>query len=64
MALVASGIANDGVVMRPHLIERIADPAGRTISTTASRVWTTATDPATAATVTDVMIGRRDIGIG
>lgn len=56
MALVAAGIANDGTVMSPHLIERIADPAGRTLSQTPSRVWTTATDPGTAATVTELMI--------
>lgn len=64
MALVAAGIANDGTVMSPHLIERIADPAGRTITQTPSRVWTTATDPATAATVTELMVGVVTSGSG
>ena len=64
MALVAAGIANDGTVMEPHLIERIADPAGRTVTETPPRVWTTATDPATAATVTELMVQVVQSGSG
>lgn len=64
MALVAAGIGNNGTVMEPHLIERIADEAGRTLSETRPRVWSTATDAATAATVTDLMVGVVQSGSG
>ncbi|MEU8797087.1 penicillin-binding transpeptidase domain-containing protein [Spirillospora sp. NPDC048819] len=31
MAMVAAGILNDGVIMRPHLIDRLRAPGGRTV---------------------------------
>ncbi len=55
MALVAAGIANDGVVMQPHLIDRVTDPAGRVLTTTPARTWREATDPGTANEVTRLM---------
>ncbi|MBI5231657.1 MAG: FtsW/RodA/SpoVE family cell cycle protein [Coriobacteriales bacterium] len=64
MAEVASGIANNGRVMRPHVVEKIADPAGRTLATTRPRLWTTATDPTTAAEVRDVMVYTVSNGSG
>ncbi len=64
MALVAAGIGNDGAVMQPYLLERIADEAGRTLSETRPRVWTTATDAATANTVTELMVGVVKSGSG
>ncbi len=56
MALVASGIANSGLVMEPHAIAQVRDEAGRILSTTPDRAWLTATDPATARTVRDMMV--------
>ena len=64
MALVASGIANDGLVMRPHLVDRITDRAGRVITSTEPRRWSNATDPATAATVSDIMVDTVRSGTG
>ena len=64
MALVAAGIANDGVVMRPYVIDRVTDPAGRVLSRTHSRAWTTATDARTAATVTEMMTAAVSSGSG
>ena len=64
MALVASGIANDGLVMRPHLVNRITDRAGRVITSTEPRRWSNATDPATAATVSDIMVDTVRSGTG
>ncbi len=57
MALVASGIANDGVVMRPYVIDRVIDSTGGTslTGTTRPRQLTRATDPATAELVTQAM---------
>ena len=66
MALVAAGIANDGVVMRPYVVDSIRDDAGAEVGTTRPQVMTRATDPATAATVArhhgegrDRRLGRR-----
>ncbi|HEX9094179.1 MAG TPA: FtsW/RodA/SpoVE family cell cycle protein [Coriobacteriia bacterium] len=56
MALVAAGIANGGVVMRPHVVARTQDGSGRTIATTPEARFTTACDAETAATVRDLMV--------
>ncbi len=64
MALVAAGIANDGIVMRPHLVDRITDNAGRVITSTEPRRWTNATDPGTAATVSRIMADTVRAGTG
>jgi cell division protein FtsI/penicillin-binding protein 2 len=56
MALVAAGVANGGVVMRPYLIDHVADASGRPVTTTRPRPWMTATDPKTAAAVRDLMV--------
>lgn len=64
MALVAAGIANDGVVMRPYLVEAITDPAGRTLSTAHPKPWKTACDAQTAGTVRDMMVAVVRSGSG
>jgi peptidoglycan glycosyltransferase len=64
MALVAAGIANDGVVMAPHLIGSVTDEAGRTLSTTNPSTWKGATSVATAQTVNEVMVGVVENGSG
>lgn len=64
MALVAAGIANDGVVMQPYLQQRVTDQAGRVITSTRPLTWTTATDPTTAQTVTDMMVSVVRSGSG
>lgn len=55
MALVSAGIANGGQVMAPYVVERITDPAARELAATRPRLWTRATDPATAAEVAMLM---------
>jgi peptidoglycan glycosyltransferase len=67
-ALVAAGIANDGVVMKPYLVQQITDNAGATVSTTKPAAWMTAATPQAAASVTALMksvvtIGTAD-GVG
>jgi peptidoglycan glycosyltransferase len=64
MALVASGVANGGVVMRPYLLDHTADPAGAPVLATSPHVLTTATDPATDATVRTLMVGVVTNGSG
>lgn len=56
MALVAAGIANDGVVMRPFVIDGVAGDDGSLAARTAPRQLTRATDPETAAQVTEAMV--------
>lgn len=64
MALVGAGIANNGIVMRPYLIDHTGNAAGAPVLTTQPRALTTATDPATAATVRTMMIDVVDRGSG
>lgn len=56
MALITAGIANDGTVMRPYLIDAVTEPSGRVITRTAPRPWTHAVDASTAQDVTEAMI--------
>jgi peptidoglycan glycosyltransferase len=39
MALVAAGIANDGEIMRPHLVASLAEPDGETVRETRPARW-------------------------
>jgi peptidoglycan glycosyltransferase len=56
MALVAAGIANQGVIMRPHVGTFVTDDAGKQLDTIAPEVWKRATSAATAAQVRDYMV--------
>jgi len=66
MALVAAGIANDGAVMRPYVLESVLDSSGRPspATTTIPRRLTTATDPVTAEEVTVAMVRVVEAGSG
>ena len=66
MALVAAGIANDGVVMRPYVLGGVLDGSGtRQLPTrTLPRRLTTATDAATAQQVTEAMVHTVKAGSG
>jgi peptidoglycan glycosyltransferase len=55
MALVAAGVANDGVVMEPKLVERIVAPDGTVISRLHPEEWKTAVKPRTAAELQAMM---------
>lgn len=64
MALVASAIANSGVVMRPHVGTAVTDDQGRLSTPIKPGVWRRATSAATAATVRDLMIQVVERGTG
>jgi peptidoglycan glycosyltransferase len=64
MALVSAGLGNDGVVMRPYLVDRITDQAGRIITATEPRQWVTACRPSTAENVTRIMVDTVAAGTG
>ena len=55
MALVAAGIANQGVIMTPHVMEQIRDSQGNLVAAYKPKPWITATNPLTAAAVTSLM---------
>ncbi len=64
MALVAAGIANDGTVMRPFVIDRVVADDGSAAAQTQPRTFTVATDAATAAQVTEAMLAVVNSGSG
>ncbi|MGI8985154.1 MAG: peptidoglycan D,D-transpeptidase FtsI family protein [Acidimicrobiales bacterium] len=57
MALVAAGIANNGVVMTPHVMGEIRDTDGEVIQQYAPNPWLTAVPPAVAQQTRDMMVG-------
>ena len=64
MALVAAAIANDGVMMEPHVLGRVTDNDEQVIRNAEPEPWRTATTPAVAATVTDLMLQVVEGGTG
>ncbi|HSK16992.1 MAG TPA: penicillin-binding protein 2 [Gaiellaceae bacterium] len=64
MALVVAGIANDGVVMEPTLVQRIVSPGGDVIERGEPREWKTAIEPGTAAELTAMMTRVVESGTG
>lgn len=64
MALVASAIANGGVVMKPHVGTAVTDDQGRRSSLIKQVPWRRATSATTAATVRELMIQVVERGTG
>ncbi|MCJ7652273.1 MAG: hypothetical protein MUO75_01070 [Actinobacteria bacterium] len=64
MALVASGVANEGVVMEPFLVDEVRDYNGKIIKQFSPRRWTKVVDKETARTLTDIMVKVVDEGTG
>lgn len=56
LALDAAGIANGGVIMTPHLLEKVTGSQGQTVKTYRPKAWLTATSPATADKLTKLML--------
>jgi penicillin-binding protein A len=64
MALVAAGIANNGVVMEPTLVDRIVAPDGDVVERSHPNEWKTAVKPSTAAELRAMMIRVVQAGTG
>jgi len=64
LALIGGAIANGGVIMSPHVMAEIADAGGGTVRTFDDESWKTATSPATAQTVTGLMVNVVENGTG
>jgi peptidoglycan glycosyltransferase len=55
MAMVAAGVANGGVVMRPYVVQKIVSPGGATVQRTHSDKLGRAVKPETASELTTMM---------
>jgi peptidoglycan glycosyltransferase len=64
MALAASGVANNGQIMQPHVAERITDGDDNSVKSIDPKAWRTAMSPQVAATVTQLMISVVEGGTG
>ncbi|MGZ7011378.1 MAG: peptidoglycan D,D-transpeptidase FtsI family protein [Ilumatobacteraceae bacterium] len=64
MAMVASTVANGGVMMKPHVIDATLDHSGGVLTRTTPSVWKTPILPTTADTLTTLMIGVVNQGTG
>ena len=66
MALIAAGIANDGVVMRPFVVDHVVSPGGQRaiLSQTRPAQFSRATSPETARLLTDSMVQTTNAGTG
>jgi peptidoglycan glycosyltransferase len=64
MAMVAAGIANGGVVMEPHVIDRILSPKGTIVTRPKPDELQRAVKPETAATVASMMREAVESGTG
>jgi peptidoglycan glycosyltransferase len=64
MAQVAAAVANKGVLMKPHLTDRIVDPDGRTVDRVQPEQQAEVMKPSTAAAVTDMMVAVVQSGTG
>jgi peptidoglycan glycosyltransferase len=57
MALVAAGVANGGVIMRPHVVTEVRNDQGEIVSTVSPSRWLTPMSSYNAATLADDMLG-------
>ena len=64
MALVACAIANNGVIMTPHVMAEVRDVEGRVVETYQPRPWLTAVPADVARTMRDMMVGVVQGGTG
>lgn len=56
MALIAAGIANHGVIMTPHLVERVLDPTQTVIFEQKPQTWLIALSKEEADKITSAMV--------
>ena len=64
MALVAAGIANDGVIMTPHVMAEVRDSKAEVLETYEPKPWMEAVPPEVAHAVRDMMVGVVASGSG
>jgi peptidoglycan glycosyltransferase len=62
MAMVAAGIANQGVVMKPYIVDSIQSPERETLKQTEPQEYNRAISPETADQVTQLMVDTVNSG--
>lgn len=62
MALVAAGVANDGEIMRPYLVERVSAPDGATLQETQPSRWRRGVSAAAARETSGLMVAAVETG--
>lgn len=60
MAMVSAAVANGGKVMYPNVVEQVLEPSLKPISQFEAREYSQAISPATAATMTQMMVDSVD----
>jgi peptidoglycan glycosyltransferase len=64
MAMVAAGIGNAGIVMRPWVVDKILSPQGSTLSRTRPERLSRAVGPVHAREISDLMVRAVEAGTG
>jgi len=64
MAMVAAGVANHGVVMRPYVVNRVTNPNGGVVTRTKPHKYTRAMKTSTSASLTRMMEAVVEGGTG
>ena len=64
MAMVAAGIGNAGIVMRPWVVEKIVSPQGKTVSRTRPERLDRAVGPVHAKQIEEMMVSVVQAGTG
>jgi len=64
MALIAEGIADNGVIKEPHVMQEVRNSDGKTVRTFEPKDWTTCMQPTTAAALTSMMVDVVNEGTG
>jgi peptidoglycan glycosyltransferase len=62
MAMVAAGVANDGNIMAPYVVQEVRDDQDEVVDETDPDEWRTAVSSSTAATLQDAMVSVVDDG--
>jgi peptidoglycan glycosyltransferase len=62
MAMITAGVANDGVIMQPRLVDQIVSPNGSATDVPPSETWLTPMSPATASQVEAMMVDTVNAG--
>jgi peptidoglycan glycosyltransferase len=64
MAMVAGGIGNAGIVMRPYVVDKVVSPQGKTVSRTKNERLSRAVGPVHAKEIEDMMVSVVQAGTG
>lgn len=62
IAMITAGVANDGVIMQPRLVDQIVSPNGSATDVPPSETWLTPMSPETASQVEAMMVHTVNAG--